>query len=117
MDNKIILLVVVIGILLIGSFLFLRGAQNNISGNVINEQEIENLHRANLDIKDMYCEACAYGVKAQIQELDGIVSADINYREASGVVLYDADKVDAQTIADASTIYPATVVNDEEVTL
>lgn len=114
MDKKIVLLIVVIGILLTGSFLFLRGTQDNISGNVINEQEIENLHKVNLDIEDMYCDACALGVRAQIEELEGVVSADINAWTASGVVLYDADKVDAQTIADASTVYPATVINDEK---
>ena len=115
MDKKIILWIAIVGILLIGSFLIVKN-KGDLSGNVISEENIKNLYKVNLDIKNMYCEACAYGVKAQIQELNGVVSANIDYREANGVVIYDADKVDAQTIADASTVYPATVVNDEKIT-
>ncbi len=114
MDKK-ILLWIVVGILLVGSFLLLRDTQTNISGYTTIEEDIENLHEVNLAIENMYCEACAYGVKAQIQELDGVVVADINYKEASGVVLYDASKVDSQTIADASTVYPAVVVNNKKI--
>ncbi len=113
MDKK-ILLWIVVGILLIGSFLVVKNI-GNPTGNVIIEENIENLHKVSLDIKDMYCDACALGVKAQMEELDGVVSADINAWTASGVVLYDADKVDSQRIADASTVYPASVVNDEKV--
>lgn len=115
MDKKIVLWVVVIGVLLVTSFLVVKNMKNNISGYTITEEDIDNLHKTNLDIKDMYCDACALGVKAQIEELEGVVKADINAWTASGVVLYDADKVDAQTIADASTVYPATVVNDKKV--
>ncbi len=115
MDKK-ILLWIVVGILLISSFLVVKSIRNP-SGNIIIEENIENLHKANLDIKDMYCESCAFGVKAQIEELEGVVSADIDFKTAKGIVLYDADKVDSQKIADASTVYPASVVDDEKVTI
>jgi copper chaperone CopZ len=112
MDKKLIILGVVLS-LIVASLLVLNNAKSSVAGNVI-AQDIENLHQANLAIEDMYCEACAYGVKAQIEELDGVVIADIDYKTASGVVKYDADKVNAETIARASTAYPATVVSDEK---
>ena len=114
MDKKILLWTVVIGILLVGSFLVVKNMKSNISGHTISEEYIENLHRTNLDIKDMYCAACALGVKAQIEGLEGVVSADINaWTGSGGVVLYDADKVNAKTIADASTVYPANILGDK----
>lgn len=73
---------------------------------------IDNLHEVNLDIKGMSCVSCAYGVESQIKELDGVVSAKINYKTSTGIVIYDADKVNAETIAKASTAYQATVDTD-----
>jgi len=102
----------IIAIVLVGVIFVLNS--NPISGNAVNLDGSENLRECNLAIKDMYCDACAYGVKAQIEELSGVVSADINYKDASGVVIYDANKVDAETIAAASTVYPASVVSDRE---
>ena len=113
MDKK-TLLFIVMGILLVSSFLVVKNI-GNPSGNIIIKEDIENLHKTNLEIKDMYCEACSFGVKAQIEGLEGVVSEDIDFKTAKGIVLYDADKVDYQTIADASTVYPASVVDDEKV--
>lgn len=92
-----------------------RTSGESVSSDEINPQEIENLHETSLAIDGMYCEACAYGVEAQIKELDGIVSADVDHKTASGVVRYDADKVSAEDIAKASTVYIATVSEDKRV--
>ena len=110
MDKKMMIGIVVL-ILLV--FVFLSANNKEVTGKTVIEQDVKNLHETSLAIENMYCEACAYGVKAQIEELDGVVNADINYKTASGVVLYDADRVDAETIAAASTVYPANVLRDK----
>jgi len=105
------LIIGIIAIALVGAF-FVLNSNSSVTGSVVSLDGSENLRECNLAIKDMYCDACAYGVKAQIEELDGVVSAEINAWDGSGVVVYDADKVDADTIAAASTVYPASVVSD-----
>jgi len=107
-----ITVILIVGLLLVVSFFLVKNVES--SGNVIAE-EPENLRRVDLSIENMYCEACAYGVKAQIEELDGVVSAEIDYKNANGFALYDASKVKAEKIAEASTVYPASVVGDKKV--
>lgn len=102
-----------IGIVVLIVFVFLLADNREVTSNIIIDQNVKNLHETNLAIENMYCEACAYGVKAQLEELEGVVNADIDYKTASGVVLYDADKVNAETIAAASTVYPANVLRDK----
>ena len=63
----------------------------------------------------MYCESCAYGVAAQIRELEGVVNAEVDYKTASGIVRYDANKVSAEEIAKTSTVYPATIKEDKKI--
>jgi copper chaperone CopZ len=102
---------IILLIIILGFFIVAKNTKSNVSSNVITEQP-SNLHEVSLSIEDMYCDACAYGVQAQLEELDGVISADINALEGTGLVLYNADIVDSQTIAAASTVYPATVVSD-----
>jgi len=109
MGKKIIIGILVLIVL---GFLVVSKGNDEVTGNVISSEDVENLHEVNLAIENMYCEACAYGVKAQMEELDGVVEANIDYKKASGVVLYDADVVHPETIAAASTAYPASVVYD-----
>ena len=99
MDKKIALIVIII-ILVAGFFLFVKN-QSSVSGSVIQTEYVENLHETTLKIDNMYCEACAY-------------NADINYKDASGIVIYNADIINPSTIAAASTVYPATTVNDKK---
>lgn len=112
MGKKIVWLIV-IGILIVGGILFVKNSGGKVTGNVISEGEAENLHEVQLSIEGMYCGSCAYGVESQIESLDGVVSADINFRDGGGKVLYDADKVSVGEIAAASTVYPASVVSDK----
>jgi len=108
MDRKIVLGVVVVVVLL----LVVWGGGAKTTGYSVSEQEVGNLYEASLGIDDMYCMSCAYGVEAQMEELDGVIDASVDYKTASGVVLYDRDKVSAEEIALASTVYPAHVVSD-----
>ena len=108
--GKGLIITAMVVILVVSFLLFVNGDGSTISSSSIDENI--NLRECILSIEGMYCEACGYGVKAQIEELNGVMSADINYKDSSGVVLYDANKVDAETIAAASTVYPASVVSD-----
>lgn len=114
MENKNIL-IVVIGILIVLILVAVLNVNSKSTGYSITENDIENLHEVSFDIEGMYCDSCAYAVKAQMEELDGVVVANINAIEASGIVKYDADIVDLQTIGLASTVYPATVVEDRKI--
>ena len=110
MDKKhILLFMVTLSTLLLLTACSGRG---NADGSASLNENIGDLHKANFAIEGMYCESCSYGVRAQFEELEGVVSAEVDYRDGTGVVLYDADKVNANTIALASTAYPATIVSD-----
>jgi copper chaperone CopZ len=113
MDRKIVISILVVIVLVASALAFVN--KGKVAGNVISTEEIENLHEVNFAIEDMYCEACAYGVEAQFKELDGVVKADVDYRTARGIVVYDADIVSPETIASASTAYPTRVVEDKPI--
>lgn len=72
-----------------------------------------NARQATLAIKGMTCPSCALGVEYQLKQLDGVYNAKIKYPEGTGLVVYDASKISAEKIAQASTIYPAAVISDE----
>jgi copper chaperone CopZ len=72
-----------------------------------------NIHKLALKIEGMNCPFCAQGVQAQLQQVPGVLKADVSYSQGAGIVLYDASKTKPETIAAASTSYPATVVSDE----
>jgi copper chaperone CopZ len=111
MDKRILMLVTILILIVVGLFI-VRNIGANVTGKVVDEGGVENLREVSLFIEGMYCDACALGVEAQIEELDGVINAKVNAFEGSGVVRYDANKVDAETIAEASTVYPASVVSD-----
>lgn len=74
-----------------------------------------NVHEAVLDIEGMTCTSCALGVEYQLKQVDGVLDAKINYEEGKGYITYDADKISAESIAQASDIYPATVSQDKKI--
>jgi copper chaperone CopZ len=113
--GKKIILGVVLGIIIVGALLIFNNSGGKTTGYSISEGKVENLHEVSLSIEDMYCDSCAYGVKAQIEELEGVVSADIDAWEGTGRVLYDANRVSVEEIIAASTLYPASVVEDKEI--
>jgi len=113
MDKKIWYFIIISAILVL-TFSVVKN-KGNISSSTISAEDAENLHEVVLSIEGMYCQACEYGVKAQIEDLEGVASANISLAEGSGVVLYDADKVSPEAIAAASTTYPANVVSDKAI--
>lgn len=84
---------------------------NGITGNAVKETNIQlNLKTANLEIEGMTCQSCALGVEYELKQVKGVVDAKINYQDGTGTVTFDPAIVDAETIAEASTVYPAKVV-------
>jgi len=122
MDNKkilIITLVVLVALIFYSNSQgsLIKTSSNNLQGtesldSSVSLSSINNLHEVTLSIEGMYCLSCAYGVEGQIKELDGIVSAKVSTITSEGIIVYDADKVSAEEIAGASTVYPATVKED-----
>lgn len=85
--------------------------QNGLNGNAVKEVNIEqNLETASLQIEGMTCQSCALGVKYELEQVNGVVDAKVNYQDGTGTVTFDPTIVDAETIAKASTVYPAKVV-------
>lgn len=113
MDRKVLVWILIAIVLVVGILAFVNNGK--VTGDVIAENNIGNLHETKLAIEGMYCEACAYGVKSQLEEVEGVVKANIDYKTATGIVRFDADKVNPETIAAASTTYPASVVEDKKI--
>jgi copper chaperone CopZ len=84
---------------------------NGITGNSVKEiSEQKSLETANLQFEGMDCPSCALGVEYELKQVSGVVDAKVMYPEGTGTVTFDSAIVDAETIAKASTVYPAKVV-------
>ena len=60
----------------------------------------------------MTCPSCAFGVEYELKQLQGVYRAEVKYPEGTGTVIYDSSRISAEEIAAASTVYPASVVED-----
>ncbi|MFQ5834710.1 MAG: cation transporter [bacterium] len=79
--------------------------------NPINENS--NLHLLSLKINGMTCAGCAYGIQSILESLDGVVKAKVNYPEGTASVIYDADKITKEEIANSlESSYSAEVIKD-----
>ena len=87
-------------------------ASNLSNGAATTDLSNPNLHQANLEIEGMYCPSCALGVEYELKQLQGVYSAEVKYPEGTGAVIYDSSQVSVEEIAAASTVYPASVVED-----
>jgi copper chaperone CopZ len=63
-----------------------------------------------LAIEDMTCQSCALGLEYELEQLEGVYEANVDYTTGVGEVSYDPSVIDTETIAAGSTIYPASVV-------
>ena len=85
---------------------------NGITGNSVKEiSQQKNLETANLQFEGMDCPSCALGIEYELKQVNGLVDAKVNYPAGTGTVTFDSAIVDAETIAKASTVYPAKVVS------
>lgn len=101
----ILILVVLVIVVILGNI--------GITGDTVKEVNTQqNLETANLQIEGMTCQSCALGVEYELKQVKGVVDAKVNYQDGTGTVTFDPAKVDAETIAKASTVYPAKVVSD-----
>lgn len=90
--------------------------KNSISeANVQSTVGLSNAYEATLKIDGMTCPSCALGVEYQLKQVDGVIDARVSYEKGTGYVKYDADKVTAETIAQASDVYPATVIQNKKI--
>jgi len=74
----------------------------------------EEVHLAYLKLRDLSCPSCALGAEAQLRQVDGVITAQVKYPEGTGMIIYDASQISAEEVAEASTIYPAVVISDEQ---
>lgn len=94
----------------------LQNYQESISSKEIPKTSINEgkVHVANFKIDGMTCPSCALGVEYQLKQLSGVYDAKIDYSAGTAFAIYDVTKINAESIAEASTAYPAKVVKDEE---
>ncbi len=62
-----------------------------------------------LAVKNMYCAACPYIVKASLEAVPGVTKAVVSYKDKTAVVTYDDAKtnVNALTTATTNAGYPS----------
>ncbi|MBR9680456.1 MAG: hypothetical protein GOU98_01370 [Candidatus Altiarchaeota archaeon] len=107
---------IILGVLVFGVVLFLTNSlvsANDSKQEVLTKTVGQATNRAILQIDDMTCTSCAAGVEWQLQQVEGVVNATVVYSEGKGYVDYDASIVDAETIAKASDVYPARVIENK----
>ena len=109
---------IIITLILIIAIASVLSGCTSVTGETTNQETVKpsNVHEAILQIEGMTCQSCALGVEYELKQVEGVVDAKADYRDRKGYVKYDADKVDAETIAKASTVYPATVISNKTLT-
>ncbi len=90
-------------------------AENTVLDNPITASNAVNVNKATLRIDGMTCTSCALGVEYQLKNVEGVISAEVDYDKGLSYVTYDSDITDAQSIAQASDVYPAEVIADEKI--
>lgn len=75
--------------------------------------EGKNIQQAQMLFDGMTCPSCSAGVEYQLKELDGVIGANVDYKSGAGTIIFDADKISAEKIAEASDVYPATITSQE----
>ena len=108
MDRKIIFGIIAV-VLVVFTLGFFRNAGSAVS---IGDGDSQELSIVRLSLPDMYCQACTITARSQFRGVEGVASADVDYKTKIGIVLYDPLKTDAETIAAASTVYPAAIIED-----
>jgi mercuric ion binding protein len=56
-----------------------------------------------LAVKNMYCAACPYTVKASLQAVPGVKQAVVSYEEKTAIVTYDDASTDVKALVAATT--------------
>jgi mercuric ion binding protein len=56
-----------------------------------------------LAVKNMYCAACPYTVKASLQAVPGVKQALVSYKEKTAIVTYDDVRTDVKALVAATT--------------
>jgi periplasmic mercuric ion binding protein len=56
-----------------------------------------------LAVKNMYCAACPYTVKASLQAVPGVKQAVVSSKEKTAIVTYDDEKTDVKALVAATT--------------
>ncbi len=51
-----------------------------------------------LHISGMHCSNCSLNIDGELEELDGVISAETSYRKSTTTVVYDTTSVDEQKI-------------------
>jgi mercuric ion binding protein len=56
-----------------------------------------------LAVKNMYCAACPFTVKASLQAVPGVKQAVVSYKEKTAIVTYDDASTDVNALVAATT--------------
>ena len=104
---------IVAGVLILAILVVVVIAGNSgITGNAVKETNTaQNLETVNLQFEGMDCPSCALGVEYKLKQINGVVDAKVNYPAGTGTVTFNPTVVDAETIAEASTVYPAKIIS------
>ena len=65
-----------------------------------------------LRVDNMWCASCPYIVRQVLQDVPGVISAMVSFRNRSAVVTYDSERTDPSVLIAATTDYgfPSVVV-------
>lgn len=56
-----------------------------------------------LVVKNMYCAACPYTVKASLEAVPGVAKVAVSYRDKTATVTYDDGRTDVKVLTTATT--------------
>ena len=68
-----------------------------------------------LKIDGTTCESCASIIQEKLLDMKGVIRADINYKDRSGIVIFDPDLITADQILEGIKPYRSAVMSEWEV--
>jgi copper chaperone CopZ len=73
-------------------------------------------HKLTLKIDGMTCSGCAYGIQYQLEQLEGVIKAEVSFSKRNGEIIYNSNKISAERIINSevfSNLYSAEIIKDE----
>lgn len=109
-------IVAIAGLLVVGSLYARDTGSQSIESRETTEHlqaaQTEGLQIATLKVSNMYCAACPTIVRRTLEDVDGVVKADVSYRTNKATVTFDPTKSSssqlAATVSDLG--YPTSII-------
>ena len=103
------------GVFLLLSFLVIPFASGLFIGGTIDTSQYDNSEYKTMELAlpGLFCQGCAYSSQSALKGIPGVIDASVDYDSKSGIVIYDPEQVNPESILSNDLIqaYGGEIVN------